>query len=208
MTSQTHLPIVSLKFSLADDPRTHIKEWHEDLCAKAYGLCPQWDITGAITLIADDAYWNAMPGHITTPAAGTTPAVYKARPDFTPPAALDPAASPVDLATWRLEMDMHFAYALASKALATAILDSLGESNQAALKVAFHPRPLHFLTPLEMVDEMIRKHAALTGPDLQKLRAPLHEPLQAIADLEKHMTAFHLASLKLSVGARNQIFDH
>jgi hypothetical protein len=49
-----------------------------------------------------------------------------------------------------------------------------------------------------MVDEMIRKHAALTGPDLQKLRAPLHEPLQAIADLEKHMTAFHLASLKLS----------
>ena len=147
MASQTHLPIVSLKFSLADDPRTHIKEWHEDLCAKAYGLCPQWDITGAITLIADDAYWNAMPGHITTPAAGTTAAVYKARPDFTPPAALDPAASPVDLATWRLEMDMHFAYALASKALATAILDSLGASNQAALKVAYHPRLLHFLTP-------------------------------------------------------------
>ena len=113
-SSQTHLPIVSLQFSLADDPRTHIKEWHEDLCAKAYGLCPQWDITGAITLIADDAYWNAMPGHITTPAAGTTPAVFKARPDFTPPAALDPAASPVDLANWRLEMDMHFAYAMAS----------------------------------------------------------------------------------------------
>ena len=198
MTSQTHLPIVSLSFSLADDPRTHINEWHEDLCAKAYGLCPQWDITGAITLIADDAHWNAMPGHITTPAAPGHPAVYKARPDFTPPVALNPAATPVELVNWRLEMDMHFAYAMANKALATAILDSVGESNKAALKVAYHPRLLHFLTPLEMVTEMFRKHAALTGLDLQKLRAPLQAPLLAIADLEKHMTAFQLASIKLS----------
>ncbi len=74
----------------------------------------------------------------------------------------------------------------------------MGESNNAALKVAFHLRPLHFLTPIEMATEMFRKHAALTGPDLQKLRAPLHEPLVAITDLEKHIKAFHLASMKLS----------
>jgi hypothetical protein len=50
-----------------------------------------------------------------------------------------------------------------------------------------------------MVTEMFRKHAALTEPDLQKLRAPLHEPLVAIADLmEKHITSFQLASMKLS----------
>ncbi len=85
-SSQTHIPIVSLQFSLADDPRTHIKEWYEDLSAKACGLCD------AITLIADDAYWNAMAGHITTPAATDHTAVYRARPDFIPPAALDPAA--------------------------------------------------------------------------------------------------------------------
>jgi hypothetical protein len=66
------------------------------------------------------------------------------------------------LTTWRLEMDMHFDYTMASKALATAILDSVGASNQAALKVAFHPKPLYFLTPQEMVDEMLRRHAALT----------------------------------------------
>ncbi len=69
---------------------------------------------------------------------------------------------------------------------------------RADLKVAFHPRPLHFLTPLETVTEMFRKQAALTGPDLQKLRPPLHEPRLAIADLEKHMTTFQLASMKLS----------
>jgi hypothetical protein len=50
-----------------------------------------------------------------------------------------------------------------------------------------------------MVDEMLRKHAALTGPDLQKLRAPLHESfLLDIAELERHMTPFQLAALKLS----------
>jgi hypothetical protein len=87
---------------------------------------------------------------------------------------------------------------MASKALANAILDIVGASNKAALKVTFHPKPLHFLTPQEMVDEMFCKHAALTGPHLQKLRAPLHEPLVAIADLETHMMSFQLAALKLS----------
>ena len=62
-----------------------------------------------------------MPGH-TTPATANQAAVYKARPDFSPPAALDPAASPVDLANWRLEMDMHFAYAMAQKARRTKLL--------------------------------------------------------------------------------------
>jgi hypothetical protein len=43
-----------------------------------------------------------------------------------------------------------------------------------------------------------KKHAALT--DLKKLRAPLFEPLQAVAELEAHMGKFVLvlASLKLS----------
>ena len=45
-----NLPIVSLRFSLADEPRTHVKDWLEDLSAKASGLCPQWDPTGAITI--------------------------------------------------------------------------------------------------------------------------------------------------------------
>ncbi len=103
-SSQTHLPSVSVRFSLADEPCTHIQDWYKDLCSKACGLCPQWDITGDITLIADDAYWNAMPGHIITPAAAGTPAVYKARPDFTPPAALTATATPVELANWRLEI--------------------------------------------------------------------------------------------------------
>ncbi len=79
---------------------------------------------GAITLIATDAVWNAIPGHITNAAqvlAGTHPPQYRARPDFDPPATLDPVATAVDLANWRLEMDMHFAYTMAQNALALAL---------------------------------------------------------------------------------------
>ncbi len=45
---------------------------------------------------------------------------------------------------------------------------------------------------------MFTKHASLTGADLKKLRAPLFEPLQAVAELEAHMGKFVLASIKLS----------
>ena len=192
---------VLLQFSLADNPRTQIVEWFDDLSAKARGLCAQWNPTGAITLIATDAVWNAIPGNLVNAAqvlAGTHPPQYRARPDFDPPVALDPAATPVELANWRLEMDMHFAYTLAQNALSLALLDSVGPANKASLKVEFHPVPLHFLTPRQIVASMYLKHAALTGPDLKALRAPLLEPLLTIIDLEKHMTSFMLASMKLS----------
>jgi hypothetical protein len=93
---------VSLQFSLADNPRAQIEEWFEDVQAKARGLRIQLDadLTGAITLVASDAVWNAVPGNITnlvdTLAQAAAPQ-YRARPDFTPPVALDPAATAVDL---------------------------------------------------------------------------------------------------------------
>ena len=118
MSSDLSHPSVSLRFSLSDNPRTQIHDWFEDLSAKARGLCSaQWDSTGAITLIATDAVWQAIPGHTTRPA---TAIVYKVRPDYTPPAALDPAATAVDLANWRLEMQMHFAYTKAQSAIDTS----------------------------------------------------------------------------------------
>ncbi len=134
MSSITAPAPVLLQFSLADSPRTQIVEWFDDLSAKARGLCAQWDPTGAITLIATDAVWNAIPGNIVNAAqvlAGTHPPQYRARPDFDPPVALDPAATPVELANWRLEMDMHFAYTLAQNALSLALLDSVGVSPHA-----------------------------------------------------------------------------
>jgi hypothetical protein len=173
------VPVV-LKFSLVDSPRTQIEEWFEDLSAKARCQCVQWDQTSAITLIASDAVWNAIPGNILNPAqvlAGTHAAQYRPRPDYDPPAAIDKAATTVELSEWKMEMDMHVAYTLAQNTLIDALLASVGPVNKTILKVEFHPTPLHFLTPRQIVDCMFKPHASLTGPDLKKLRAPLLEPL-------------------------------
>ena len=129
MSSDPRQTSVSLRYSLADSPRTQIHDWFEDLSAKSRGLCTQWDSTGAITFIATDPVWRAIPGHTTGPA---NQLVYRDRPDFAPPADLDPQATAVDLAKWRLEMQMHFAYTTAQSTLATAIPDSIGLANQAA----------------------------------------------------------------------------
>jgi hypothetical protein len=74
----------------------------------------------------------------------------------------------------------------------------VGPVNTTLLKVAYTTTPLHFLTSHQIVDCMFTKHASLTGPDLKKLRTPLFEPLQAVAELEAHMGKLVIASLKLS----------
>jgi hypothetical protein len=153
-----------------------------------------------ITLVASDPVWNAVPGNITNLAAvlarGDAPQ-YRALTS-TPPAALDPAATAEEMAIWKLEMDMHFAYTLAQNTLSLALMASVGPVNNTLLKVEYTPTPLHFLTPRQIIDCMFKKHASLTGPDLKKLRVPLFEPLQAVAELEAHMGKFVLASLKLT----------
>jgi hypothetical protein len=196
-----HAPSVLLLFSLVDSPRTQIVEWFENLSAKASGLYVQWDPTGAITRIATDAVWNAIPGNISNLAdvlANGAAPQYRARPDFDPPAAFDPAATTVELAIPAPREEHALCiHHLTQNALALVLLDSVGAANKVSFKVEFHPTPLHFMTPRQIVASIYLKHAGLTGPDMQKLRAPLHEPLLAIADLEKHMTAFMLASMKL-----------
>ncbi len=58
------------------------------------------DPTGAITLIASDNVWNAIPGNIANPAqvlAGSHPPAYRPRPDYDPSTAIDKAATAVEL---------------------------------------------------------------------------------------------------------------
>ncbi len=109
------------------------------------------------------------------------------RPDYDPHAAIDKANTAVELLEWKMEMDMHFVYTLAQNTLSKALLASVGPLNKTLLKVDFHPTPLHFLNPRQIVDCMFKTHASLTGPDLKKLRAPLSEPLKAVTELELYM---------------------
>ncbi len=48
--SETHSTI-TLSNSLANDPRTHLEAWLEDVETQARHQCPQHDITGALNLV-------------------------------------------------------------------------------------------------------------------------------------------------------------
>ncbi len=151
-SSSSTAPSVSLQFSLVDNPRTQIEEWYEDVMAKARGLCIQWDLTGAVTLVASDAVWN--PG-IQCPAtsrisnlidvlARSAAPQYRARPNFDPPAALDPAATAtaVESANWMLPGDGYaFRIYTGPKHAFMSVDGRCGTGKQDSLKSRVYPYP-------------------------------------------------------------------
>ncbi len=119
-----------------------------------------------------------MPGNITNLAdvlARAAAPQYRARPDFDPPAALDPATklTAVELANWKLEMDMHFAYTLAQNTLSLALLASVGPVNKTFLKVEYTPTSLHFLTPRQIIDCInVQKACVVNWARLEEAQSP------------------------------------
>ena len=101
-------------------------------------------------------------------------------------------------------MDKHYAYTMASSTLNVALLASLGLDNRVLLQAVYNPTPLYALTPFQIVEAMFTEHGVLAGSDLSRLRAPLQEPLSAVADLERHMNKFLLASKKLTVSGQGK----
>ena len=59
---------ITLTQSLADDPRNQLEKWLEDVEIHARNSCAQWDISGALTLVATDEVWAEYPGNVTNMA--------------------------------------------------------------------------------------------------------------------------------------------
>ena len=205
MSSST--PSVVLLFSLADNARTKLPEWYGDVCSQARNLCAQHEPTGALTLVARDDTWNAYPGHVTNVAqvtAGTHAPAYEARPTWTLPIAPAATASNGAFSLYRSALDRNHAYSAATSTLAQALLASIGPDNKVSLEATFDPAPLYSLTPRAIVDAMFAQHGTTNPQDLVLLRAPLHEPLPALANLERHMNSFLLASKKLTTAGQGK----
>ncbi len=190
-----------LLFFLADDARNTLPDWYNDVCSQARNLCAPHERTGALTLVATDVTWNAYPGHITNLVDvldnGDAP-VYLARPTWHLPVAHAANATAAVVSLYREELTRNHAFVAATSVLAQALLTSIGPDNKIFLEVQFDPDPLYSLTPSQIVDAMMTEHGTTSAEDLKKLRVPLYEPLKALADLERHMNAFLLASKKLT----------
>ena len=124
----THVTI-TLTHSLAHDSRTNLETWLEEAETLARNLCPQHDPTGALSLVVTDQVWNEMPVNLTNPVDvlnGQTPA-YRARPTWVMPAQHGGNAAAAVVSIYKQELARYTEYTLAESALATALLDSIGE---------------------------------------------------------------------------------
>ena len=184
---------ITLIQSLAHDPRTNLERWQKDVEMQARNQCAQHDITGALSLVATDEVWNAVPGNITNPAqvlAGSHPPNYRARPDWDLPALHAGNATAPVVSLYRIAAQKHTDFSRASSALTTALLSSLGEANQTHLETTYPTLRLYMLTPRQIVDTMCLKHGVATSDDISRLREPLSKALTSLSDLTNHMQNF------------------
>ena len=133
--------------------------------------------------------WNAYPGNITNAAdvMNGDPPNFRARTTYDSPADHPDDAAPGVLAVHKRAMDKHHAYTMANSTLNVALLASIGPDNKVLLLAVYNVIPMYALAPFQIVDAMFQEHGVLAGADLGRLRAPLQEPLSALADLERHM---------------------
>ncbi len=157
-------------------------------------------------MVAFDSEWHAYPGNINNVAgvANGDPPDFRARPTYDRPADHPDDAAPGILAVHKRAMDRHQAYTAASSTLNVALLASVGVDNTVSLKASYNSIPLYALTPFQIVEAMFTKHGVLAGQDLSRLRAPLQEPLTAVADLERHMDKFLLVAKKLTLAGQDK----
>ena len=203
---------ITLTHSLAIDPRTHFADWLEDVETQARHQCPQHDITGALCLVATDRVWASLPDNTTNAAqvwAGTHPRAIRARPTWDLPTAHSNSAAAAVVSLYREEAARHRDFTIASSALATALLDSVGEVNRNILKTAFPTLKTYMLSPRQVIDTMTLKHGVATSDDVSALTEPLSRALTSLSDLPNHMNLFLLASQKLTRSGQGKTdFDY
>ena len=177
---------LTLTNTLADDARQQLEPWLEEAATLARSQCSEHDFSGALTLVATDPVWAQYPGNVTNMADvianGDAPNI-RARITWNYPGALDAAATAAEVMLYKQATDRHMAYCVATTRLATALVDSVGETNKTFLKTVFPGIALYALLPRQVIDAMITKHGVLTGDDIAKLRASPLQPTNVVVRL-------------------------
>ena len=199
--SENKTSTITLTHSLAIDPRKHFEDWLEDVETQARHQCPQHDITGALCLVATDHVWAQLPDNTTNATqvlAGTHPPTIRARPTWDMPAAHPNNAAAAVVSLYKEETARHRDFSMASSALTTALLVSVGEANRNTLKTAFPTLKTYMLSPRQVIDTMTLKHGVATSDDVSALKEPLSRALTSLSNLPNHMNLFLLASQRLT----------
>jgi hypothetical protein len=104
----SHKATTPLTFThtLADDARQQLEPWLEEAATFARAECSEHDFSGALTLtvVATDRVWANYPGNVTNMAdviANGDPPNIRAHVTWAYPAALDPAATAVEVMLYK-----------------------------------------------------------------------------------------------------------
>jgi hypothetical protein len=116
------------------------------------------------------------------------------------PAQHSKTASAGVVSIYKQEAERHRNFAKASSALTTALLTSLGETNQVHIRTAFPTLKPYMLTPRNVVDTIMQvKRGIATSEDVSTLEEPLSRVLKtSLSNLEGHLSLFLLASQRLT----------
>jgi hypothetical protein len=199
--SENKTSTMTLTHSLATDPRTHFDDWLEDAETQARNQCPQHDVTGVLCLVTTDCVWAQLPDNTINAAqvlAGTHPPAIRARPTWDMPAAHPNNTAAAVVSIYKAEAARHRDFSMASSALTTALLVSVGETNRNLLKTAFPMLKTYMLSLRQVIDTMTLKHGVATSDDVSALKEPLSRALTSLSNLPNHMNLFVLASQRLT----------
>jgi hypothetical protein len=143
--------------------------------------------------VATNLVWAQLPDNITNAAqvlAGTHPPNIRAHPTWDMPAAHANNAAAAVVSLYKEEAARHRDFSMASSALTTALLVSVGETNRNILKTAFPTLKTYMLSPRQVIDTMTLKHGVATSDDVSALKEPLSRALTSLLNLPNHMNLF------------------
>jgi hypothetical protein len=88
------------------------------------------------------------------------------------PAAHPNKAAAAVVSIYKEEAARHRDFSMASSALTTALLVSVGETNRNLLNTAFPTLKTYMLSPRQVIDTMTLKHGVATSDDVSALKEP------------------------------------
>jgi hypothetical protein len=123
-----------LLFPLAENARTTLPDWYNDVCSQARNLCAQHEPTGALTQVATDKTWNDCPGHITNLVAVLSWHITQRGLSLRHTQQMRQR----QWSPYREELARNHAFAAATSAMAQALLTSIGPDNKTFLEAHFN----------------------------------------------------------------------
>ena len=172
--------------------RIRFPQWKSYLYNAAQKMCTSLDITGAFSLVALDADWeahpkNAIPAVAATANAPAVPASVRPRPVIAMPDVYDRYATTFEREMFKLDKERFEKFDEVETILHAAIVESLSPSTVRTIDTST-PSGIAALSAGQLVGLVHTLFSTPTLQDILTVQADLQRPLQNFEDFPDHIT--------------------